>query len=226
MLGGVAFDVTEQRALEARLAEQLRIAEGLNAELKKQRAELAEANARLLELSTSDGLTGLRNYRHFRESLAAAFALAERERQPLSVAMIDVDDFKRYNDEFGHDRGNDALCSLAQIFRQSVRTYDLVARYGGEEFSILMPSTGSCGALFAAERVRAAVHEYAWPRRLVTISVGIATVSEAHSSPNQLMERADQALYHSKQQGRNRVTHFSDIHPSVVDLARIGLDVP
>jgi diguanylate cyclase (GGDEF)-like protein len=220
MLGGVAFDVTEQRALEARLAEQLRVAEGLNAELKRQRAELAEANARLTELSTSDELTGLKNYRHFRESLNAAFALSVRERIPLSLAMVDVDEFKRYNDDLGHDRGNDALRAIAQVLRQTVRTYDLVARYGGEEFAILMPSTGSCGALFAAERVRAAVRDHAWPLRPVTISLGIATMSEPLADPDSLIELADQALYHSKRQGRNRVTHYSDVHPSVFELAR------
>jgi diguanylate cyclase (GGDEF)-like protein len=216
-LGGLAFDVTEQRAIEARLTEQLRIAEGLNAELKRQRTELARANDRLLELSTSDGLTGLRNYGHFRETLDSAFSRASRERKPLSLAMIDVDDFKAFNDDFGHDAGNAALCSIAAVLRRCVRNHDLVARYGGEEFAVILPSTGKCGSLFACERMRASVELNRWTLRTVTVSIGVATMYDPMSHPNDLLAMADQALYHSKRQGRNLVTHHSELRSSELE---------
>jgi diguanylate cyclase (GGDEF)-like protein/PAS domain S-box-containing protein/putative nucleotidyltransferase with HDIG domain len=168
--------------------------------------ELERKNARLAELATVDALTGLKNRRHFREELEAAFSLATRNDQALSIVMLDVDDFKRYNDTFGHPAGDELLCALAGLLRSSGREHDVVARYGGEEFAILLPGTDAPGGRVFAERLRAAVENYSWPLRPVTASFGVATVNPGDMDPEALVARADQALYRSKQRGRNFVT--------------------
>src|SRR4051794_21934421 len=201
LVGGMAVDVTELKALEAQLAEQLERANELN-------AELLRANTRLTELAATDGLTGLKNYRHFREVLDSTWSLAIRQGRPLSVAMLDVDEFKRYNDAFGHQAGDDVLCTLSTVLRATVRRHDLVARYGGEEFILLLPDTGLSASRVAAERLRVAVERYDWPLRAVTVSVGVATLDEGTRDPTGLIERADNSLYRSKRGGRNRVTHY------------------
>jgi diguanylate cyclase (GGDEF)-like protein len=172
--------------------------------------ELERKNARLAELATVDALTGLRNRRHFRDSLADAFSFAARSGGPLSMVMLDLDDFKSYNDSFGHPAGDDLLCTLAELLRSVGREQDVVARYGGEEFAILLPGTDADGGLAFAERLRAAVEGYPWPLRPVTASLGVATAGAADAGPEALVARADQALYRSKQRGRNRVTPGDD----------------
>ncbi len=110
-------------------------------QLEQLHAELSRQNERLAELATSDGLTGLKNHRHFRDALAIGLSLANREQMPYSLVMLDVDHFKQYNDAFGHPAGDAVLCDLARVLRGSVREHDLVARYGGEEFVLLLPMT-------------------------------------------------------------------------------------
>ena len=121
--------------------------------------ELEQKNERLAELVTIDALTGLKNRRHFREVLDAAYSMAVRHQQPLSVVMLDVDDFKRYNDSFGHPAGDEVLCVVADLLRDGARQNDVVARFGGEEFAILLPATDVPGSLAFAERLRAAITE-------------------------------------------------------------------
>jgi diguanylate cyclase (GGDEF)-like protein/PAS domain S-box-containing protein len=204
LVGGVGIDLTEQKKLEIALAEQLAQARKLN-------AELAQANARLKELASTDGLTGLYNYRHFREAMASAYAFGMRRGERISVAMLDLDAFKAFNDAFGHQAGDDVLCQVAAALRASVRRYDLVARYGGEEFVVLLPSTDADGARTVGERMREAVEQQHWLLRPVTISVGLATSGEDLDDMSELVANADRALYHSKFQGRNRVTHAEDL---------------
>jgi diguanylate cyclase (GGDEF)-like protein/PAS domain S-box-containing protein len=173
--------------------------------------ELERKNARLAELVTIDPLTGLKNRRHFREALEAAFALATRGEQPLSVVMLDVDDFKRYNDTFGHPAGDELLCALGALLRTNGREQDVVARYGGEEFTILLPATDITGSLAFADRLRAMIAAHSWPLVPVTLSMGVATSTTETQDASALVEGADQALYHSKRLGRDRVTHQEEL---------------
>lgn len=173
--------------------------------------ELEQKNARLAELVTVDALTGLKNRRHFIESLDASFALALRHNQVFSVILLDVDEFKAYNDTFGHPSGDEVLCAVARLLRANAREHDVVTRYGGEEFAILLPATDACGGRCFAERLRRAIREAVWPRARVTASFGIATYAFGTPSAAALVEDADRALYRSKRDGRDRVTHHAEL---------------
>jgi diguanylate cyclase (GGDEF)-like protein/PAS domain S-box-containing protein len=201
LVGGLAVDITELKTLEVELTERLRQTEELI-------SELATDNARLRELASTDGLTGLKNYRHFCQALESAHSFAVRKGEPLSVLMADVDHFKKFNDSFGHQSGDDALCTLATILRTAVRSYDLVARYGGEEFVFLLPETALSGSRVVAERLRVAVERYDWPLRPITVSIGVATMMGATRDPAELVKQADHALYRAKRAGRNQVIHY------------------
>jgi diguanylate cyclase (GGDEF)-like protein/PAS domain S-box-containing protein len=204
-----AMDVTPQRAYEAQLEQQMRLLNEAHAELAARSRDLEAANIRLRDLATTDGLTGLRNHRHFRERLAEEIARTERYGPPLGVLMIDVDFFKQYNDAYGHPAGDEVLRDLAAILREGVRKTDLVARYGGEEFAVVLPQTTREAAQALAERLRQAVEEHAWERQPITISVGGAEFSERFGTAEDLVEAADSALYDAKRAGRNRVAFAS-----------------
>jgi diguanylate cyclase (GGDEF)-like protein len=180
-------------------------------ELEAMHAELARQNAKLAEAAISDSLTGLKNLRHFREVLEHSFSFSVRQGIPLSVVMFDVDQFKPYNDMFGHPAGDTVLTELAATLVENARDHDLVARYGGEEFVILLPGTNPEQASLFCNRVRAVIEAKGWPLRPITASLGIATTHPGTMNASQLIDEADQALYHSKKHGRNRVTHFRDI---------------
>ncbi|MDR3637629.1 MAG: diguanylate cyclase [Isosphaeraceae bacterium] len=173
--------------------------------------ELEQKNARLAELVTIDALTTLKNRRHFYDSLEAAFALAVRIDQPFSILLLDVDEFKRYNDTFGHPSGDEVLCTLANLLRANSREQDVPARIGGEEFAILLPATDSEGVRAFAERLRLTIHEAPWPRVPVTASFGLATFDVSTPDSASLVEQADRALYVSKRSGRDRVTHHDEL---------------
>lgn len=157
-----------------------------------------------------DGLTGVYNRRWLNERLPRLVARASRDREPVAVLMLDVDHFKRFNDRFGHAAGDHVLSVVAQTISAGVRPTDLVARFGGEEFVVLMPSTDLAGATVAAERVRHAVRSTpldGFEGRLlpqVTVSIGVAQLGSTEDGPA-LMARADAALYHAKEAGRDRV---------------------
>ena len=174
--------------------------------------ELSLDNGRLAELVAIDGLTGLKNRRHLEEILESAYSAAIRDRRPLSVAMVDLDHFKAYNDSFGHQAGDLIIRTVADILRDGARAHDVVARYGGEEFLLILPATDSHSARAVAERVRLAIASHRWPERPVTASLGLATLPGA--SPTGvagLVAEADIALYHSKRRGRDRTTHWADL---------------
>ncbi|MFO7626917.1 MAG: GGDEF domain-containing protein [Candidatus Fermentibacteraceae bacterium] len=154
-----------------------------------------------------DILTGLHNRRWFDENLPRMVGRHERTRQPLSLLMMDVDGFKRYNDTYGHQTGDAALSRIGAILGSMMRPTDLMARYGGEEFVVMLPLTDSAGALLAAERVRNAVAAETASLLLsgecLTVSVGIAQLAAAET-PESFVARADAALYRAKAAGRNR----------------------
>ncbi|MFZ2493528.1 MAG: diguanylate cyclase [Thermoanaerobaculia bacterium] len=172
--------------------------------------ELVETNRRLELLSITDGLTKLHNHRYMQDELARAFEEAVRYERPLSLAMIDIDFFKKVNDTWGHAVGDDVLKAVAQLYRDSVRSTDLVARYGGEEFAVMMPETVASDGLAFAEKIRALIEQtlietQAGPLQ-VTVSIGVATVPHRRiHSAKQLIVAADKALYAAKHNGRNQV---------------------
>ena len=176
-------------------------------------------NARLLEttrrLSVTDELTGLYNFRHFRERFMDESERAIRYSHNLSLLMCDIDYFKNYNDANGHEAGNEVLKKLAGLMAGSVRDVDFVARYGGEEFVILLVETGRDNARIFAERLRGKVEEEVFPYQKkqpdhnLTITIGIASFPQDAETSEELITRADQALYSGKKAGRNRVVSYS-----------------
>ena len=186
-------------------------------ELERMHAELERRNVLLAEIASCDGLTGLKNHRFFRESLEAQFSLARRRGMPLSVVMLDVDQFKTFNDSFGHPAGDEVLREVAKILRSCVRDHDVVARYGGEEFAVLLPSTDVDDSRALGDRLRHSIEQYSWELRPITISLGISTTSPRIPRASALIELADRSLYQSKAEGRNRVTHALDLPPSPSD---------
>jgi diguanylate cyclase (GGDEF)-like protein len=185
----------------------------LNTLLTEQR--LAAANARLTQLSATDGLTGIGNRRAFDQALEKEVGRAARDRQQVSLIMIDVDHFKLFNDHYGHPAGDDCLRQIATMLDQCLRRPpDIVARVGGEEFAALLPDTDPSGARDVAERIRrelrhADMPHAASPIGRVTISIGIATLLPAPGADGQILfAQADEALYRAKQSGRDTAHSF------------------
>lgn len=183
--------------------------------------DLSNAHAELTRLATTDGLTGIANRRRFDEAILREWRRAAREEVPLSLLLLDVDQFKPYNDRYGHQAGDGCLKAIAKAVDICVRRpADLVARYGGEEFAVLLPGTNATDAAILAERVRSAVADLQLPHegnpahdRMVTASIGVVTIippksstlPESDANIRELVVAADQALYLAKRQGRNRV---------------------
>ncbi len=177
--------------------------------------ELTELTRRLEQLSLTDALTGIPNRMHFDQILDREWGRARRDRKPLSVALMDVDNFKQFNDFYGHQAGDDCLRRVARAVAESLRRpSDFAARYGGEEFALVLPDTDAEGARKVAELARAAVAELAIPHERaeaalhVTISIGVASTIPGQDdvARDELVKRADEALYESKSNGRNQVT--------------------
>ncbi|MEO4048288.1 PleD family two-component system response regulator [Pseudomonas sp. CAU 1711] len=176
-------------------------------------------NDYLHALAMLDGLTGIPNRRAFDEHLAVAWAQACRDGRPLSLLMIDVDHFKKYNDHYGHLQGDQCLQQVAQALASVLhRPYDLLARFGGEEFAGLLPDTDESGALQLAQRMQAAIAELELEHAAsdvsdrLTLSIGLATMRPTPlGSADQHLSYADEQLYRAKHEGRNRIcAHFYD----------------
>jgi diguanylate cyclase (GGDEF)-like protein len=182
-------------------------------ELMATQQALKEANARLYAQATTDGLTGLTNHRAFREQLEREWQMKERSGMPLSLLLIDVDNFKSYNDTYGHPAGDEILIAVARLLHESARDTDTVARYGGEEFVIILHGADAENAFLVAERYRATIADALWPNRPITVSIGASTTSSDINTQATLIAASDVALYWSKEHGRNRVMHISEIVP-------------
>ncbi len=194
--------------LEARMRSMLRI--------KKLQDELDEANKRLKKLSITDGLTGLFNHRHIQQLLRDEWQRTQRTDEPLAVVMLDLDKFKQVNDTYGHPTGDVILYETARILEDTAREIDMVGRYGGEEFVGILPNTDEDAAAQFAERVRKRVESHVFRDEdtevRMTMSCGLAAYpDEAVDAPEELLKRADEALYAAKEGGRNRVVSASQL---------------
>ncbi len=173
----------------------------------------------LRRISITDPLTGLLNRRYFEERLREELDRATRHRHPLSLIMLDLDHFKRYNDANGHPAGDKALVLLGRVLRASVRAIDVVSRFGGEEFAIILPETIKREALLIGERIRSEVETLYFPgeERLpggrLTVSAGVASFPDDARDLKTLVQRADRALYQAKARGRNRVEAYPAAPP-------------
>jgi diguanylate cyclase (GGDEF)-like protein len=178
-------------------------------------AAIALSNARLVERlerqAAEDPLTGLANQRAFHRDCAAELSRARRTRSDFSIAMLDLDHFKAINDEHGHPYGDQVLVKVAAALRGSIRAHDTAARMGGEEFAILLPETGARDAHEVAERARDAIAQITVTGGALTCSAGVATTTGGETSPIDLLELADKALYRAKHLGRDRTVLSAEV---------------
>lgn len=183
------------------------------------RAQLETANQQLRQLANQDSLTELANRYRFDEYLQQEWKRMARDSHPLSLLLLDVDFFKKYNDTYGHLQGDVCLKKVAQIIKKNVnRPGDLVARYGGEEFAVILTNTPIRGARKVAEKIQQSLKEVGLEHKaslvspFVTFSCGVSSlVPDYHQSPESLIQAADQALYHAKESGRNRIIQADQI---------------
>lgn len=197
------FDAGE---LVARVKVQLKI--------KSLQDELKRSNELLKQLSNTDPLTHLNNRRYLMEALDREYQRAARKESNLSLVMIDIDHFKKVNDNYGHQEGDNVLVAVASLLKRMVRSYDVAARYGGEEFVVLLSETALPQAMLFAERCRCATQEIAFTGKMsgltITVSLGVATFPSAKvDCVDSLFRQADEALYKAKQGGRNKVEAMS-----------------
>jgi len=175
---------------------------------------LEAAKKELEELAVKDGLTGLYNHRFFYRKLSDEIKRAERSGNPLALLIMDLDDFKHYNDANGHPEGDALLRKIADIMRENLRSTDYACRHGGEEFSAILPETDREGAFIAAEKLRKAIEAYEFrnekeqPSGDVTMTIGVSHYSDSQAGVDQLIKNADDALYEGKRRGKNRVFVF------------------
>ncbi len=210
---GITRNVSERKAAEVALRE-------TNRQLHARIDEIGRLQVALQELAVRDGLTGLYNRRYLDETLEREVSRARREGNPLALVMIDIDYFKRVNDTYGHQVGDEALRMLASVLLANIRAEDVACRYGGEEFLMLLPNMPLEAALERAELWRSAVEQLAITLGKVpitfTVSLGVAAYPEHGKTPDDLTRCADQALYRAKNEGRNQVSVYGACQP--VDL--------
>jgi diguanylate cyclase (GGDEF)-like protein len=213
---------TLSKALETaqhELSERIRVEserEILIGRLYEEITERKRIEIELQQLASTDPLTGLFNRRRFLESAKQEFAKSSRYKRPLSLMILDLDRFKQINDTFGHPIGDQVLIQVADLLRNKTREVDIAARFGGEEFIILLPETNRAGAAVLAERLRHSVERLPVDRDngtiQLTVSIGIADKerSDKIDTIDQLIARADKALYKAKAVGRNRIICYSE----------------
>jgi diguanylate cyclase (GGDEF)-like protein/PAS domain S-box-containing protein len=203
---GITRNVSERKAAELALRE-------TNRQLHARIEEIGRLQVALQELAVRDSLTGLYNRRYLDETLEREVSRARREGNPLALVMLDIDYFKRVNDTYGHQVGDEALRMLARTLLADIRAEDVACRYGGEEFLILLPNMPLETAIQRAEAWRKAIEELSLAlgnfHITFTISLGVAAYPEHGKTPDDLTRCADQALYRAKHEGRNQVSVFS-----------------
>lgn len=199
------MDVNEIESLSDDLLSANQDLNNLIRELNVKNKEIKRANAKIIEISRTDPLTGLANRRYFDERLKETISLSTRNSKPLSLIMTDIDQFKKVNDTFGHDIGDTVLKGYAELMIKGSRKEDLVARFGGEEFIILLPLTSIQEALTIAERIRISLSktDLIGGNNFITASYGISQLIENEKSKH-FIKRADDALYMAKNSGRNK----------------------
>ena len=158
------------------------------------------------ELAISDGLTGIYNHRHFHEVLPREIERAKRYAQPFCLLMIDIDDFKKYNDTHGHLAGDKLLTNIANLLIPSIRSADIIFRYGGEEFVVILPQVGKQGGVSSAKRILKSIKQ----KLSVTVSIGVTSFPDDGASKNELINQADSAMYQAKKLGKDRVCVFGE----------------
>lgn len=198
----------ELRRVVAELDRKTMALEAHQRQLESHQRRIEQANATLSAQSLTDALTGISNRRAFDQGLGDELARAMREGSVLSLLLIDIDKFKSYNDVHGHIAGDAALREVARVFSAQARPFDLVARYGGEEFALILPNADVDEAMAVAERMRQVIASAPWPRRQITISVGVSTWRALDDQAG-LLAQADLALYRAKQRGGNQIAHAS-----------------
>jgi diguanylate cyclase (GGDEF)-like protein/PAS domain S-box-containing protein len=197
------IDLTKRKAAEKHIAEKIR--------------QLENEISVLDKLVLTDELTAINNRRALFKQLELNFRIAQNENHPISFILLDIDNFKHYNDSYGHMKGDQVLQTIANIMKNSIRKTEIVARYGGEEFATILPATNAADATALAERLRKTIEESNWANQNVTISAGTATLHPKANDNidlqeiNKLIIMADKALYASKNSGKNKVTHFHDL---------------
>ncbi|MFO7890172.1 MAG: diguanylate cyclase [bacterium] len=182
----------------------------LHKSLEQKYHELEIVKEKLKKLAVTDGLTGLFNYRAFKNQIHYEIIRSKRFNLPVSLLMIDIDHFKRYNDTFGHPKGDKVLKQFSELLTVNLREVDTIARYGGEEFAIILPGTNKKASFIVAEKLRKLIEEYDFPLseklpdKKLTISIGIASFPIDVEDEENLILSADKALYKAKNTGRNR----------------------
>jgi diguanylate cyclase (GGDEF)-like protein len=185
------------------------------ADMKRSTEQLREANRKLHETAVTDGLTGLSNYAHFFDELKKEEARTRRSNSNFGVILFDLDQFKKVNDTYGHEKGNILLRAVSDILKENARRMDTVARYGGEEFAILMPDSNGAERE-VAERIRKKIESTEFtgiadtPLR-ITISGGVCTYPQGAQSLNELLDKADKGLYQAKNGGRNKTCYYEPL---------------
>ncbi len=207
-MSGTMMDITTRKLTEQQLLVHTEALAQQKEELELANKLIQGANQLLRSLVVEDGMTGLKNHRAFQETIADEVVRAKRQKNVLSLLMLDVDHFKAYNDTYGHPEGDVILQKIAELITLNKRETDIAARYGGEEFAVILPDTDAEGAMVIAERIRTAVESASWLRTMVTVSMGICTLSAGITCAHEMIAAADKALYDSKSGGRNKISVY------------------
>ena len=183
LIAGIVFDITERKTMEK---------------------NIKQKNKKLIQLATRDGLTNVFNHKTILNRLNEEMERAERAKQNLCVIMMDIDNFKKVNDVYGHQAGDKVLKNIAKVIRQNCRKVDILGRYGGEEFLLILPNTNSANACDLGERIRKGIENSIVAENIkVTISCGVAQFTQGKATS--LIGQADKKLYIAKASGKNRV---------------------
>ncbi|MDA1044531.1 MAG: GGDEF domain-containing protein [Verrucomicrobia bacterium] len=205
----------EAEKISSYVTEMIEALQGKLMDVDRYAQDLKTANKKLVEIAVNDGLTGLFNHKHAMHTLRIELERAIRFSHPLSICMIDIDEFKKFNDTHGHPVGDKALARVGQILLDNIRTVDIAARYGGEEFMVIIPETMPTDTMEVAERIRRAVETSAFDvgggkSVRMTVSVGISAYMGVIMTPEELVASADKNLYKAKRTGKNKVCLWTE----------------